>query len=938
MIKKFLSALLAVIMVVSMIPVAAMAEGETTKTGPVGLASILAPGSDNAEYDNSTVNVSGNTVKLLKAISITNGVRLVGATSTAGTSIPKVTLSEPITLDLNGQTLTVPTDKYFLVQDGAKLIVDDSTEGKAGKLTYTAPQSGTTKNAALQIQANGTVEVKGGTVEGPTAIVVPESVKGANVTLSGGKLVASGATNGNAGIFVGTSTDENAPHVVTVTGGEIDSKSYGIVLRDKAKLTVSGTTAKIKGVSYGISTNGSDRNTQIEVLGGTVESSSEAGIYAPAPVGVTIENATVKGVTAGIVVRGANLTVKNGANISVTGSTGAAAGDATETLPPSAIVLDHIGGGYEKGSVTITGGTISATSEKAAVSAVNNAASAITITGGTFSSDPFAQGTGITSATHIAVVKEGKYVVVNKAGMKEELITAIKTAMESDTAGAPLHDTRLDSDDTKADGVANEDLYSSYSVAVAATPASGSDLTLNVTAKELKAHQNDADPKSMGCWVGVKFPYIEGWTISRYKRDKVDEVTSITPDTDENGKQTLNAYYDVGDTSEKVENPRLRPVVVTYKNTATNVEVPVKFQVDLTGVVTYIPKAQPIEGGGLSEKDKNDLTAAIGAAATGNSTNEDTTVADTKPTVSVGTTGDGTVKIPGDVVNALKGTVGENKTPVDLKIGDDSKATVTIPAETVKDGLTDSTEATVTVTKTEGKPTITEGSDDKNVASAALADNVETTVTVEVKEGSTAKFDSDVGSDAKALTISVKVSQTLKEYFVLYLNSGVFQNMGKVKSNADGIVNFKSRHLSSYSLIQVNANSIANVAKLETSASIPDDQKDSVLPEITYTLAKDITGADRLEYYIGNGKLSLKNKNAWAKRYMIAIGPNNSTKDAFNLTFVKKVEAGGTFDLPVQKSTMYKVYEVPMDQDLATNSTISDPIIPWTAVSTLIKP
>ena len=113
----------------------------------------------------------------------------------------------------------------------------------------------------------------------------------------------------------------------------------------------------------------------------------------------------------------------------------------------------------------------------------------------------------------------------------------------------------------------------------------------------------------MGYWVGVRFPVVDGWTITKYQRDNHAEAPitdkNLTTDADGN-KKTLNAYYNVGDASVDVENPRQRPVTVTYKKADSEKTVDVKFLVKLAGVEIVVPAAKPEEDGTLSEQTKKD--------------------------------------------------------------------------------------------------------------------------------------------------------------------------------------------------------------------------------------------------------------------------------------------------------------------------------------------
>ena len=452
------------------------------------------------------------------------------------------------------------------------------------------------------------------------------------------------------------------------------------------------------------------------------------------------------------------------------------------------------------------------------------------------------------------------------------------------------------------------------------------DLDVNVAAKGLKGHQNADSPASMGYWVGVRFPVVDGWTITKYKRDKHAEVAiadaDLTTDADGN-KKTLNAYYNAGDASEDVENPRQRPVTVTYKKDGSEKTVDVKFLVKLAGVEIVVPAAKPEENGTLSEQTQKDITSAITAAATGSSENhEDTEVADTQPTVSVKTATSGTVTINKEIVEALKEVAEDNATTnVDLKIVGNDGAEATIPATTAK---------TLDATK-DLKPTVkAETTTDANVAIEGIDDEATKAIVTQALDslGSDGKYvvtvtmeqDSKLFTDPASCEITVKVPVPSAEYDTV-IHIGDDGNVTKEPAtkgvNEDG----------SY-FLTVTLNHLSQVfgAKSSEVSDIPVDPGElgaAAMPMVTYTKLADMTGAvtgvngtiNKDDVYNESGVLVVKNTSEATQRYIISVGPK-ATANSFNIAYVAKLEKNQQYVIQCQQTLAVKVVGVGMTTNL----------------------
>ena len=128
-----------------------------------------------------------------------------------------------ITLDLNGHIIKLTGDDYnvaIIVDNGATLTINDSSEGKQGKIT----------NAMYVLNPdNGKLVINGGTFEGEFAVwgVENESV----IEINGGTFIAT-----YDAIYAQRS-------ILTITGGTFNGDRYALYL-------ISGGTASITGGSF----------------------------------------------------------------------------------------------------------------------------------------------------------------------------------------------------------------------------------------------------------------------------------------------------------------------------------------------------------------------------------------------------------------------------------------------------------------------------------------------------------------------------------------------------------------------------------------------------------------------------------------------------------------------------------------------------------------
>lgn len=216
--KRALSAALSLCLLLTLLPTAALATGDEESTTPGTSPATTLPESENG------------------VIKLTENVALSDTTS----------ISADTTLDLNGYTVSAETTVLSVTND-AKLIVQDSSAGKEGKISSTNSAG----YAAVQVNA-GTLVLESGCI---TSTQYGVSVfEGSTATINGGSITSEYAClSGN-----NTKGDMN----FIVTGGTLTStKSEAIYMPGQVTLDISGGVVK-----GGISA----RMGQIKISGGEI--------------------------------------------------------------------------------------------------------------------------------------------------------------------------------------------------------------------------------------------------------------------------------------------------------------------------------------------------------------------------------------------------------------------------------------------------------------------------------------------------------------------------------------------------------------------------------------------------------------------------------------------------------------------------------------------
>lgn len=283
--KKLLATILALVMAIGVTTTAwADGEGTTAKIAEIGETgyATLADAIAAAQADETIV---------LQANAAIN----------SNTQITK-----NVAIDLNGKTVTVTTvgtQNAFEVQNGATFTIKDS--GTGGKLDL-GKFGITLVNSKLKIEG-GEIKVS---PDSPGAGIVVAAVGNSDVTMTGGKVVATNTACFNAGYF-GTQT-------FNISGGTLESKGASTALMGisnnyggHTEMTISGDTQVVMkdaaGNAGSLVSDATDTDV-IKVVGGTSDSDITAYTEATVPVVLTSDGTYHIGTTA------ANAAVRNAAS------------------------------------------------------------------------------------------------------------------------------------------------------------------------------------------------------------------------------------------------------------------------------------------------------------------------------------------------------------------------------------------------------------------------------------------------------------------------------------------------------------------------------------------------------------------------------------------------------------------------------------------------
>lgn len=234
---RMLSTMMAIIMLMSLIPVTASADGEGT-----------VPTNGGA--------LSGN-------YKLTGDVTLTAPLTVAA--------GENVTIDLNGHNISYAFNESgtcSLIDNDGTLTLTDTSEGKNGSLVLTGGE-GINKYAYIQAVSNdGTFTLNGGTLKVTSAyacypVGIRTSAAGAVTIINGGDIWVEKTEGSSSGTAYGIWADKNVDSTIALASGDITVKNssgatYGVYTKggypsDKV-LTLSGGSISVEGTSstYGV--------------------------------------------------------------------------------------------------------------------------------------------------------------------------------------------------------------------------------------------------------------------------------------------------------------------------------------------------------------------------------------------------------------------------------------------------------------------------------------------------------------------------------------------------------------------------------------------------------------------------------------------------------------------------------------------------------------
>ena len=283
--RKLLSILLTLCLAFSLLPTAALAEGEGTQTNDV--AQIGSTGYESLAAAIEAAK-SGNTVKLLRDTK------------------ENVTIDKAMTLDLNGHTLNGGTEKGkpALTITARTVTIKDSSEAQTGTIMRedTAENSGVSSHYVIDIQGNawvmfesGNVKNNSGNTAGKDASLVRvgddsvDKFPGLNIkggTFTQDNFIVIKVDRGDLFLNGGTLSSANSYAVenwfrATIKGGTVNGavSSWTYSGGSNSTLEISGGTVNgaVTSVNYG----DADKVAKVEITGGTVTGELDTRSYDP---------------------------------------------------------------------------------------------------------------------------------------------------------------------------------------------------------------------------------------------------------------------------------------------------------------------------------------------------------------------------------------------------------------------------------------------------------------------------------------------------------------------------------------------------------------------------------------------------------------------------------------------------------------------------------
>jgi len=335
------------------------------------------------------------------------------------TKTQQINNGKSVVLDLNGHTVTFVGSKYYQVQAGGSLVIEDSVG------TGLMVNDGTTSSTYVLYVNGGSLEIRGGTIQNkcPSGYAIYVNA-GANAVLNGGTVQNMHATSGRA-IYVNGNTS-----VFTMNGGTL-SGTIGVYHPQDGTLNIGGS-AVITATSTGVEVRAGEFN----LSGGTITTTATETTVGANGSGNTVSGAAVAvsphstGHPLSFTMTGGTLNAENGA---------------------AGIVESNA-----QGSATVPTLSMSAGSVNSATPVLTETAAGDDfITGGSFSDKP--RGDSIKDNEELggyaaAVADAGGYKVLPasgiKAGTSSEYFESVEGALATNPDGLIINGDALEDGDT----------------------------------------------------------------------------------------------------------------------------------------------------------------------------------------------------------------------------------------------------------------------------------------------------------------------------------------------------------------------------------------------------------------------------------------------------------------------------------------------------------
>ena len=334
---------------------------------------------------------------------------------------------------------------------------------------------------SLQLNGDtGTVDLGGHTyvyTNTIAAIVADES--NTNLTVKNGTVIS--GENAVDGVHVGVPAES----------------SSGQVIRNNVSLTLDNVKMTVSAGTFGIVTNGNSKSVSVTLKNGSILTApGTIGIYFPVTSGtLTIENSSITAGT-GVAVKGGTVNISGDSVIHATGA---------KVVPDEALGSGvnstgdavYLEGNYERATaINITGGTFTSDNGYAVqmLFAGDAEDKTISISGGSFSSDPSAYVT----EDYIALVENGQYVVQEKG---ENVQPAEVVAGAPDTTVSGVDEEDVEKVENAVNGIQAGGLTGE-----ANAEASTNTVTVDKGTEELKQEQVNVENKTVTI---VVQPYLE---------------------------------------------------------------------------------------------------------------------------------------------------------------------------------------------------------------------------------------------------------------------------------------------------------------------------------------------------------------------------------------------------------------------------------------------